>query len=780
MSDLFGDMQEFWKSKGVEAAPAPVPGGGSQGNLAADMADYWGQHGVKVAAPTAPAPPAHVPAATQEVKSPAQPPQPAGMVSVPTTPENVPKVPGGPEMVPGAPRPVPFAPAPVPKEPSAPPEAQAPVPQPVAAPAPEAPGERNILGEAGASIMRGVGSVAAMPRGFLGAFDIKTGPTEALAKSGKELAEEYPESPSVSGGISASKMANPKWWASTLPGLAVQILPIIAAAAGVTLAAPEAAIGGIAAGTLAGEAAGGVIGTSMAGQAMLDYEEHTGKEIPTYKKIIIGLGAGTAGALLPGMTVGRMVEGKMVSEAAENALLKVFGNETAAKAIAERAITAASSGGSMAGFSVIENAFEKYGYNPDKELTQGVFESLVLGTMMGGIHGEIRQFKKRAAEQGESARLDDYFKSLTLDLQGAYEEAHQTLKTQYGGGAGQVIGEAPPEAKPILDQAGRPASPDDVQAALAKQPFERNAHEKFLADQAQKEARGEIQPPAVPGPTDIIPGTAARERANVTEPSVERLQRAVDVVGDSDAGKKLGDLLTGNQDTLANAFRAPGEAPGIPEITDKIMDLAQKVEDTGDPNAAKELHDFINSNLGALKGLPRWPVASTEPVTQPMGLPTSEGAKVAATPPPGPEEAPPAAATEMVSKGMPSVNPAGRSNEVPESLPKEAPPAGPRFSEPAANEPPSGAHAQPGGAGNVGISPTPAETPKKRGAMVAPKPGVVDQPMGQAGGTAEGNAAPGEVAPETKPPVEAAGTGGLFDEGEGGGGTLFKVGEEAA
>ena len=490
------------------------------------------------------------------------------------------------------------------------------------APAPKATAERNIFGETGASIMRGVGGVMAMPRGFLGAFDIKTEPTESLAKSGKELAAAYPESPSVGGGISASNFVNPKWWASALPGLAVQILPIITASVGATLAAPELAIGGMGAGIIAGMAAGGVIGVSDAGQRMLDYEEQTGKQLNTLSKITIGLGAGTAGALLPGMAVTRMVGGKAVSAGAEQALLKVFGNETVAKVIAERAIIAAHSGGSMAGFSVIENAFEKYGYHPDKELTQGVFESLVLGTMIGGLQGEIARFKQGRAE---GRYLNDFLK----DTQQAYDDAQQVVIKQYGGGAGTVIGEPPAEVKPVLDQFGRPAGPDEIQAALAKQPWDRNAQEKFLADQAQKETRKEILPPvpAVPGEANIIPGTTFRPRADIGEATVERLQRSVDIVGNTEAGKQLSDLLIGNQNTIANAFRAPGETRGIPEITDRIIDLARKVEDTGDSAAAKELNDFINSNLGALKGLPRWPVGGTviEPPETPRITPGPMG-----------------------------------------------------------------------------------------------------------------------------------------------------------
>lgn len=482
---------------------------------------------------------------------------------------------------------------------------------------PQSSGERNIFGEAAASVVRGVGGVMGIPRGFLGAFDIKTGPTEALAKSGKELAAEYPESPSVGGEFKTSNLANPKWWASALPGLAVQILPIIAAGVGVTLVAPELAVGGVAAGTIAGMTAGGVIGVSDAGQRMLDYEERTGKELPTLTKITIGLGAGAAGSFLPGATVGHMVEGKMVGETAEKALLKVFGNETVAKAIAERAITAASSGSSMAGFSVIENAFEKYGYHPDKELTQGVFESLVLGTMMGGIQGEITRFKKAKAEGRESQYLDDFLKN----TQQAYDEANQNLQRQYGGGQGTVIGEQPVEVQSLLGPTGQPTLSAEAHAALAKAPWERNAHEKLLADQARKP--GIIVGPetsAEGGP--IIPGeTNFRERAQTAEDTVTQLQRAADVAGKSTAGQQLSDLLDKNQEILANAFRAPSHAPGMPEIANRIKDLSYQLEDTGDPSVARELHDYINSNLGALRAYPAWPVMAPAPEApvQPQG-----------------------------------------------------------------------------------------------------------------------------------------------------------------
>ena len=176
-----------------------------------------------------------------------------------------------------------------------------------------------------------------------------------------------------------------------MPSLAVQLIPIAIAALG------GEAVGGAAAGAYAGLAAGGFIGVSDAGQRMMEWEKEHNKEIPTLTKITIGLGAGTAGAVLPGKVLSKLVGEEGI--AAADAIARIF-QSSAGEAIARRAVKATVGGGAMAGFSIIENAFEKFGYNPDREVTQGVLESLILGTAISGIHGEVGEFRKRMAERG--------------------------------------------------------------------------------------------------------------------------------------------------------------------------------------------------------------------------------------------------------------------------------------------------------------------------------------------------------------------------------------------
>lgn len=141
------------------------------------------KYGFKSPAPpqTTPPQPAPAPPEAPAPEAAAAPPaQPKPFFGAPARPAPA-AVPEQPKPVPTEPEVVPAGPKPVPAEEKAVPT----VTQPPA-------GERGLLGEAGASIARGVGGVMAMPRGFLGAFDIKTGATEALAKSGKELSAEYP------------------------------------------------------------------------------------------------------------------------------------------------------------------------------------------------------------------------------------------------------------------------------------------------------------------------------------------------------------------------------------------------------------------------------------------------------------------------------------------------------------------------------------------------------------------------------------------------------------
>lgn len=319
-----------------------------------------------------------------------------------------------------------------------------------------------------------------------------------------------------------------------------------------------------------------------------------------------------------------------------------------------------------------------------------------------------------------------------MEKNGVPKETVETLKTKPVESP-EFVQAVDNASKVIVDQYGRPAlsTPTELDVALSKEPFERNAQEKFLADQAARDARERLQPTAAGATPEIIPGEPAyRERANVEELPVDRLQRAVDVVGDTNAGKKLGDLLTGNQDTLANAFRAPGDTRGIPEITDKITELSYKLEDTGDPKVAKELHDYINSNLGALKGLPRWPVGEAPPAPMASTGHTTESVTTEA---PSATVAAPSPRADIVTTPGNAVNPAGRSNTTPP--PPEAAPAEPRVPSPPP-EPPSSAPAQAGGGGTVGLSATPAGEKPKAG-VTPPEATTPPSTMGQSGSAAE-------------------------------------------
>jgi len=282
-----------------------------------------------------------------------------------------------------------------------------------------------------------------MPREIAGVFGMKTG--EGLAEAGERLEKEYAPSPSVSGDITKhpSLLVNPKWWASTMPSLAIQLLPIAIAAfggeavAGAALGAEAAeTVTGAAAiaraGRIGGEIGGSLIGVSDAGQRMMNWEKEHGKELPAAEKILIGLGAGAAGAYLPGKTLGKLVGPAVKDEAgrviagstAEKAIQDIFKGKTG-QAIATRAVNATMGGGAMAGFAVIENAFEHYGYNPDREVTQGVLESLILGTAVSGIHIAVGDMRNRLASDSfeERSKAQTEIEEFQQQSMAAYDEA---------------------------------------------------------------------------------------------------------------------------------------------------------------------------------------------------------------------------------------------------------------------------------------------------------------------------------------------------------------------
>jgi hypothetical protein len=220
--------------------------------------------------------------------------------------------------------------------------------------------------------------------------------------------------------------------------------------------------------------------------------------------------------------------------------------------------------------------------------------------------------------------------------------------------------------------------------------------------------------------TERTEAPAAAGISSETEEYI-RLRKMVNKVqlsGDPEAAGRLNDLIKANPE-IANLFKPTDNADWarLEPILTKMSDLMKKVEDTGDPIAAKDLHDYIKANPEALKGFPRWPV----------------------------EVAPTA---DMVTSPAHAVNPAGRSNttETPAEAVKLSESPAPKASpEP---EPPSSAPAQAGGGGTVGLSATPAGEAKPAAPAEA---AAAATPMGSPGSIAEAAAKPAEVPPGPAP-----------------------------
>lgn len=170
----------------------------------------------------------------------------------------------------------------------------------------------------------------------------------------------------------------------------------------------------------------------------------------------------------------------------------------------------------------------------------------------------------------------------------------------------------------VLDAQGRPIT--EATKALEKQPWERNALEKFQAEGLEADRLGAFRAGELPPVGEIVKAPAYRERAEVGEAAVDRLRRAVDVVGNTESGRQLSEFLDKNQGEIANAFRTPDKRGGTQETARRIAELTHDVEVSGDPNAARKLHDYINSNIDAFKGLPRWPYSSIATPYEPFGV----------------------------------------------------------------------------------------------------------------------------------------------------------------
>lgn len=137
--------------------------------------------------------------------------------------------------------------------------------------------------------------------------------------------------------------------------------------------------------------------------------------------------------------------------------------------------------------------------------------SLAVSFLTGaGIHlvtGGLPQKRMKIDWEGTEKAHGDFnrYVSEWKETNKVNEEQFAAVKAILDAIKQEPIRKAEP-GKPILDASGRPAQQDETQAALAKEPFERNAQEKLLADNAAKDAKEAISPASAPGTADIIPG----------------------------------------------------------------------------------------------------------------------------------------------------------------------------------------------------------------------------------------------------------------------------------
>ena len=103
-------------------------------------------------------------------------------------------------------------------------------------------------------------------------------------------------------------------------------------------------------------------------------------------------------------------------------------------------------------------------------------------------------------------------------------------------------------------------------------------------------------------------------------------------------------LLISNQKEVGDLFRIPDqEIPGLKPIAERLDKLIRQVDETGDPQAAQDLHRLLSSSQNVLSGVSRWEIAKAagkelgpEPMA-PSSVEVTDIASQPTTPPPAPK-----------------------------------------------------------------------------------------------------------------------------------------------
>lgn len=258
--------------------------------------------------------------------------------------------------------------------------------------------ERGALGEFAAGFGRGVLGVVAAPAEIADVAGEAMG-WEALEKAGEagaKAVEKYiEESPKLRRTESISKnilknpelWKDPRWYSSIvgegLPTILSMVVPGMAAAK----AAKVAKLGakGVRAARIAGGLTAGV-GLEAAGAAsgVRQYEEQTGEAVPISTKLQSVLGTGIVAGSLEYVPI-----------------FAIFGKPGATKLVGRVLSGMAIEGTTEGAQGLVANAFAKAGYDADRNMVDGVVESIVGGVLLGGGMGAVSRatnFKERVDE----------------------------------------------------------------------------------------------------------------------------------------------------------------------------------------------------------------------------------------------------------------------------------------------------------------------------------------------------------------------------------------------
>lgn len=371
--------------------------------------------------------------------------------------------------------------------------------------------ERSFPGEIGASLVRGALGIAKLPlqvakivgADVLGSQTVKKA-TVPLIESLEQTAESPAWKPSKEAGGKSidldrlisnprevidqitSQISNPRFWAAQLPEGAMSMIPAFVGAWAPRAVAYAGKLGtALEAAKAAGDTAKiaeigsklnrlatmGMYGASMAMEAaqgeekVREYElRHPDKPISWGNRVVSILGTGVVAGGLEAFSFGRVFLGKYGGEVSLPAMIKEVLNGKSGGLLARKVIDSVATEGVTEGAqSLVENAFAKYGFDPDQKLTEGIVESMLVGAALGGVGGAWTGLNVRHKAVREVAgRVLETKRLAEEEYQGSMQAAQEGAARgeAYAGMQGpQAVVPEPAVAPPLERLTPQPTAP---------------------------------------------------------------------------------------------------------------------------------------------------------------------------------------------------------------------------------------------------------------------------------------------------------------------------------